>query len=220
MPGLRLVPRGPRLLLGPADRCDLRPAEGDPWHEVHSHRLGVVAGQLLDGDDGLVAGDVREGEAGDDVADRVQVRCAGPHELVDLDVAAIDSTPSIASRPMFSVSGRRPTATRMTSTARSVRFDPSLLAIWKVTLVLALLQRLGVDRRRDVRGDAPLAEDPRQLLADLRILERHDPIRELDEGHLRAEVAVHRRPLDADRAGADDRDSPRHVAAASGPRRS
>ena len=34
---------------------------------------------------------------------------------------------------MFSVSGRRPTATRITSTVRSVRLAPSFVAIWKLT---------------------------------------------------------------------------------------
>ena len=164
------------------DRCDLRPAERDPRHEVHAHRLGLVAGQVLDGDDGLVAGDVREGEAGDDVADRVQVRRAGAHELVDLDVAAIDLDALDRLETDPSVSGRRPTATRMTSTARSVRFDPSLLAIWKVTSFSPFLSVSVsiVDARCD--DDAALAEDPRQLLADLRILERHDPIQRTRRG--------------------------------------
>ena len=65
------------------DRCDLRAAERDARHEVHSDRLRVVAGKVLDRDDRLVAGDVREGEAGHDVADGVQVLDAGAHELVD-----------------------------------------------------------------------------------------------------------------------------------------
>ena len=83
---------------------------------------------------------------------------------------------------MLSVSGRRPTATRMTSTATSVRFDPSLLAIWKVTSFSPFFERLGVNRRRDERCDASLAEDARQLLADLRVLERHDPIERTRRG--------------------------------------
>ena len=71
-----LTSRGPRPVASASvqpDRCDLRAAEGDPWHEVHPHRLRVVAGEVLDRDHRLVAGDVREGEAGDDVADGVQV---------------------------------------------------------------------------------------------------------------------------------------------------
>ena len=52
-----------------------------------------------------------------------------------------------------------------------------------------------------------------ELLADVGILERHDAVGELDERDLGPEVAIHAGPLDADGAGADDRDPPGHVAA-------
>ena len=61
--------------------------------------------------------------------------------------------------------------------------------------------------------DAALAEDARQLLADLRVLERDDAVHELDQRHLGPEVAVHARPLDADRPRPDDRDPLRGVVA-------
>ena len=41
--------------------------------------------------------------------------------------------PWIVSRPIPSVSGRRPTATRITSAVTSVRLAPSLVATWKLT---------------------------------------------------------------------------------------
>jgi hypothetical protein len=64
-----------------------------------------------------------------------------------------------------------------------------------------------------VDGDAALLEDARQLLADVRVLEWDDAVRELDEGHLGAEVAVHARPLHADGAGTHDGDPAGNVAA-------
>ena len=109
-PDFDLVPGGLSLLLGPADRCDLGPAERDARHQVHADRLRIVAGQVLHRDDRLVAGDVRQGEAGHDVADGVQVRRAGAHELVDLDVAAVEL--DALDRLEADVLGQRPAADR------------------------------------------------------------------------------------------------------------
>ena len=135
-------------------------------------------------------------------------RCgdAGAHELVDLDVAAIQR--HALDLLEADVLGERPAPDRDQDDVDGrgrCACEPSFVAIWKLTLVLVLLERLGVDGRGGVDGDPALLEDARQLLADLGILERHDAIGELDERDLGAEVAVHARPLDADGAGADDR---------------
>ena len=115
----------------------------------------------------------------------------------------------MASRPMPSVSGRRPTATRIRSVSSSVRDAPSRALDREVDAALRHLDARRVDGRGGVGLQAALPEDAGQLLADVGILERHDPVEVLDQVDLRAEVAVEAGPLDADRAGAHDRDPPR-----------
>ena len=49
-----------------------------------------VAGDRVDRDDPLVRRRVGQPQAADDVADRIDVRLAGPHLVVDLDDAPLD----------------------------------------------------------------------------------------------------------------------------------
>src|SRR4029079_4545419 len=88
----------------------------------------------------------------------------------------------------------------------------------QLLLVLALWPDLEADpvlRDLDLRGveagvrhdrDPPPAEAALERLADVPVLEGHDRGQVLQDGHLRAEVVVHRRELDDDRAAADDAD--------------
>ena len=78
------------FLLRPADRRDLRPRVGRARHLEVVDLLGLGAGDRVDRRDALVRGDVREQQAADDVADRVQVRLGGAHPAVDLDEALLD----------------------------------------------------------------------------------------------------------------------------------
>jgi hypothetical protein len=50
----------------------------------------LVPGDDVGGDEPLVGRGVGQEQAADDVADRVQVRLAGPHPAVDLDEAAVE----------------------------------------------------------------------------------------------------------------------------------
>ena len=73
-------------LLGQADRGDLRPRVGGARLVDVVHRVDVrVAGDRVDGREALVRRRVREPQAADDVADRVDVRLGRPHVPVDLD---------------------------------------------------------------------------------------------------------------------------------------
>src|SRR4028118_596518 len=69
---------------------------------------------------------------------------------------------------------------------------------------VGLLEALGVGlgARHDV--DAAILEVLPQGFGDLRVLERHEAVQDLDDGHLGAEVLVHARELDPDGAGAKD----------------
>ena len=78
------------FVLRPADRRDLRPRVGRARHLEVVDVLGLCAGDVADRRDALVRGHVREQQAADDVADRVQVRLGGAHPRVDLDEALLD----------------------------------------------------------------------------------------------------------------------------------
>ena len=105
--------------------------------------------------------------------------------------------------------GRRPMATSTTSASSALggaaggRFDRDL-------------QRLarGVDGRdlaRQAEGDALLAEDALGLPGDLAVDAGQDAVEELDHGHLAAEPPPDRAEFEADDAGADDDEAPRHA---------
>ena len=122
----------------------------------------------------------------------------------------------MASRPMSSVSGRRPTATRMTSTVRSVRFEPSLVAIWKLMSASPFLS-----------VSVSIVEATWLVMPRLRKTRDSSlPTSGSSSGTIRSANSMSvtsapksrymRGPLDADRAGADDRHPPRDVAAGEG----
>ena len=78
------------FLLRAADRRDLRPRIGRARHLEVVDGLGLCAGDRMNRGDALVRGHVREQQAADDVADRVEVRLRGAHPAVDLDEALLD----------------------------------------------------------------------------------------------------------------------------------
>ena len=79
-----------RLLLGEAERRDLRRAERRARHvAVVAERHGLGLADRLGGDDALGLGDVRELQLRRDIADRVDVGDRRVHVVVDLDRAAV-----------------------------------------------------------------------------------------------------------------------------------
>src|SRR6185369_16845437 len=164
----------------------------------------LLAGDDVGRDDALVAGGVGEHEASDSVANRVEVRLARPHPAVDLDEPLLDLGLGRLEADLLDVRGP--------ASGDEHHLGPQLL------LVLALRPDLEADpvlRDLDLRGveagvrhdrDPAPAEAALERLADVLVLEGHDRGQVLQDGHLRAEVVVHRRELDADRAAADDDD--------------
>ena len=151
-----------------------------------------------------MAGDVGEREAGDDVADRVQVGCAGTQVIVDDDVApvhldAFDLLQADTLRQRSSADGHQDDVGLHIGA-----LVPFAGGDGEGQAVLRALDRPWVDGRGGVDGDSALAEDARELFADLGVFQRNDPIQELDQRHLGAEVAVQACPLDPDGAGAHD----------------
>src|SRR6187200_2935511 len=78
------------LLLGEAERADVRRAERRARDVGVLDRVRLLAGGVLDGDDALVGGLVRERWAGDEVADRVDAVAARAQRAVDLDEPAVE----------------------------------------------------------------------------------------------------------------------------------
>ena len=72
---------------------------------------------------------------------------------------------------------------------------------------VGLLQALRVGLRAGEDRDAPVLELFLEGLGDLRVLQRHEAVQDLDDGHLGAEVVVHAGELDADRPRAEDNDA-------------
>ena len=207
------------LLLGQADRGDLRPAVGRPRLLHVVDRVDVlVAGDRVGGDDALVAGGVGEHQAADEVADRVDVRLLRPHPAVDLDEAPVRLDLRRLEPDVLDVRGPAGRDEQLLGAELL-----ALLALRPDLEADAVLRDLDLGRVeagvRHHRDPAP-GEAPLEGLADLAILERDDLRQVLEQRHLRPEVVVHRGELAADGAGADDDDVLRDASSRSGPRRS
>src|SRR5918998_3452538 len=219
------------LGLGPGEpeRGDLGPGEGDARDQVLVHGHGVLARHVLDGDDALVPGGVREPVATDHVPRRVDAVLGRTPELVNLDVAPVVDldTRSFEVQPVghgFAADGYEESlgleglATPGLAGRRVLPTVGAALALGLLLLtglgardldphaVVGLLQALGV--RLGAREDpyAAVVELLVEGRGDLGVLEGHDAVEELDEGHLGAEVVVHAGELDADRTGPQDND--------------
>ena len=106
------------LLLGQPERGDVRRAERRARDVDVDERVRRVPGGVLGGDDALVGGLVRERGAGDEVADRVDVRRADVRSAPSTSMSPRSSslTPA-ASSPRPSTSGPRPAAMTSQSTS-------------------------------------------------------------------------------------------------------
>jgi hypothetical protein len=174
------------------------------WHSCSVRPIEAIC---ADRGQALVRSDVRQLQAADDVADRVQVRLGGAHPAVDLDEAALDLGP-----------GRLdPDAVRV---RRAARGDDHLLGAQLLGLLALATDHhahaavVDADRGRVEAGirddlDAAAGERALELLAHVGVLERRDRRRVFEHGDVDPGIAEERGELDADGAGADDDDAAR-----------
>src|SRR5215210_3066231 len=214
--GLRLVE---------PERGYFRTAEVDARNEVTVLGHRVLTGHVLDGDDALVSGLVGEPETPDDIARRVHAVLGRPPVPVHLDDATVVDLDVGRVEVEILDDGLPPD--RDEKRLRLERVSPiSLTRGWIFAAVAAtlalglllllracrgngdldsavgLLQALGIGLRARENRDAPVLELLSEGLGDLRVLQRHETVEDLDDGHLGAEVVVHARELDADGPGA------------------
>src|ERR671916_2175361 len=214
------------LILRKPEGGDLRAAEGNAWDHVLVHRHRVLAGHVLDGDDALVAGGVSQPVASDPVSCRVDAVLAGPVELVYLDLTTVvhfdardvqvevldHRLPTDGDQDLlglqslaFALAALFPG--RVGLAAVGVFLVGLLLFLFLLLLanrgnpdlyaVVGLLQALRVGHGACHDPDATLFEPLLKLGGDVRVLGGQQPIQDLDDGHLGAEVAVHAREFGA-----------------------
>src|SRR5215208_3005040 len=216
--GLRLVE---------PERGYFRTAEGDARDEVAVLGHRVLAGHVLDGDDTLVSGLVGEPETPDYVPRRVHAVFGRPPIPVDLDDAAVVDLHVGGVEVEVLDNGLPPDRDEQRLRLEGVSLSfagltrgwifaavAATLALGLLLLLCAcggngdldpavgLLQALGIGLCTREDRDAPVLELLLEGLGNLRVLQRHETVEDLDDGHLGAEVVVHARELDADGSGA------------------
>src|SRR5215208_1684848 len=222
------------LGLGEPERGDLGTAEGNARDEVLVHGHRVLAGHVLDGDDPLVPRGVGEPVASDDVPGSVDSVLAGPSELVDLDnpvvvelyvchvevqVLGDGPTPDrhqdslgLEGLSLVGLAGRRVLAAVGAAFAfRLLLFARASACHRDLDATVGLLQALRVGLRAREHPDAAVFELLLEGLRDLRVLQGHYAVEQLDHRDVGPEVVVHAGELDADGARAEDYDGPRIV---------
>src|SRR4051812_43456908 len=198
-----VVARLLRLLLGQAERADVRRAERRARDVDVLDRVRLLARGVLDGDDALVGGLVRERRAGDEIADRIDAVAARLQRAVDLDEAVVLALDAGVVQPEALDVGAAPG-----------RDDEpvDLGALATVGELHARVARLDVlDRGAGDDLDALLLEAALGDLGDLGVLARQHAVDHLQEVDLGAEAHVGRGDLGPGRAGADDRQRARHL---------
>ncbi len=146
---------------------------------------------------------MRELQAGDDVADRVDAGDAGLEPLVRQDEAAVGlHARLLEAEPL----GRRAAAH---GDEQEVRVVGRAVLEGDLDPLDVLGDRLEAHTERE--RDAALAERPLELLADRLLLVGHEVGEGLDDLHVHAEGAPDGGELDADDAAAQDRDLLRDV---------
>src|SRR5215210_4714254 len=217
------------LRLREPERGHLGPTEGDARDEVPVLGHRVLASHVLDGDDALVTGLVGEPEPPDYVPRRVHAVLGRPPILVDLDDATVvdlhvgrievqvldDGLPPNRNEQRLRLE-RIPTSFAGLTRGWIFAAVAATLALGLLLLLrtgggngdldsaVGLLQALGIGLCARENRDAPVLELLLEGLGDIRVLERHETVEDLDDGHLGAEVVVHARELDADGPGAKD----------------
>ena len=180
-----------RLLLGEAERGDLRRAErGARHHAVVAERHGLGLADRLGRDDALRLGDVRELQLRGDIADRVDVRDRGVHEVVDLDRAAIGELHAGVLEPE-ALDVRREADRHHDLVGVDRRLGAVLRRVGHGDAVAVVDDGLDLGRGEDV--DAVLLVLAGDLLRDVRVLLRQRAVEELDDRDLDAVVDAGRR---------------------------
>src|SRR4051794_20211083 len=170
-------------------------------------RTHFQAFHVLDGEDSLGRGTVRERGRGDDVADRVDVRLAGAHERIDLHHAALD----FDLRPFQSaILGDGAAAGGGENNLDVERLLLALRTDHDFDAAVADFRRLHFRVGQDF--DAFLLENAREFFRDLFVLDRQEHRHDFDDRDLRAEAGEDRSEFAADRARADDEHRLRYVA--------
>src|SRR5215203_6430219 len=223
--GLRLVE---------PERGYFRTAEGDARDEVAVLGHRVLAGHVLDGDDTLVSGLVGEPETPDYVPRGVHAVLGRPPVPVDLDDAPLIDLDAGRVEVEILDHGLPPDGDEQRLGLQRVATSFAGVACWRVFAAVAaalafrllllfrfraghgdldaavgLLQALGVGLGAGEHHDATVLEFFSERLGDLRVLERHEAVQDLDDGHFGAEVVVHARELHADGPRSEDDHGPR-----------
>src|SRR5215212_9059896 len=217
------------LRLAEPERGHLGAAEGHARDEVLVHGHRVLAGHVLDGDDPLVPRGVGEPVATDDVPGRVDSVLAGPPELVDLDDPPVvelhvrhvevqvfgDGPASDRHEDSLGLEGLSSVGlaggSLLATVGASLALRLLLLARARarhrdLDAVVRLLEALRVGLRAREHPDAAVLELLLEGLRDLRVLQRHYAVEQLDYGDFCSEVVVHAGELDADGPRAEDDD--------------
>ena len=189
-----------RLSLRQADTGDFRVAVGATGDVVPAHGVRVLARQVLDGDDALVHGLVRQARAAHQVANSVDGGDVGLEEVVHRDHVAA---------PHLDAQRLQPQALGVADVARAqqhdIAFQVGRLAVLADGHAGAGLSRLNLlDAGAQVNLDAPLGQRLLERLPNLGILQRQHLRHHLDNGALGAIGAVDRGELAADGPRAHD----------------
>src|ERR1051326_8585917 len=195
-----------RFLLRQADGCDFRLRVRAVRNVIVVERADVHSLHVLDRENAFGGCDVRERRSGNDVADRVDVRLGGAHELVDLHHAAlIELHFRLFESAVF---GDGATAGRG---EHEIRLDDLLLSFERHRRLHTVVGHFtGVDFRVGVDVDSLLLEETREFLRHLFVFDRKKLRHYFDDRRLRAEARVDRRELASDGTGADDEQRLRH----------
>ena len=170
----------------------------------------VHPGGVLDGDDALVGGLVRERGAGDEVADRVDARGAGAHRAVDLDQAALaELDAGRVEAEGFDVGAAPGGDHEPVSFAGLATGFAAGAAVGELDARLARLDV--VDQRVGVDLDPLFLEPALDELGDVGVLGRQHAVERLEQQHLAAEARVGGGDLRARGAGADDGERARQL---------
>src|SRR5918994_309864 len=180
------------LGFGETERGHLGAAEGDARDQVTVLGQGVLARHVLYGDDALVSGLVGEPEAPDHVSGRVHAVLGGTSVLVYLDDATVAHLDFGHVQVQVLDHGLASEGDEERLRLQGLAFSFAGLAGGRVFAAVAATFALGLFLFARVGG------------GDLRVLQRHEAVQDLDDGYLGAEVVVHAGELDADGPGAED----------------
>ncbi len=175
----------PCRLFGHPDRCDLRMRIGAPGDVVVVERLGMLSGDLLDADDPLVRGDVRQGRTLHNVADGVVPIHIGPVKVIHQHLAAFGGNAGLLQPDAFEVGSHAHGRQDHVASDHLVAF---LRLHGHLTAFARRVDRF--DRYAGQHLHASFFERTLQRLGHLFILDGDDIRQDLDQGDLGADRLV------------------------------